>query len=221
MKKFYSVANVLLLLTTVVSCVCYDSFGGLWLKALSASWFVWLGVVNFHFAWREKKLGRGFPMLLVLGLAVCMTADVVLGFDFIVGALIFAAGHVLYFLAYCRLEKLEPRDFVPICVVLVGTVILLGLPIFDFGSELMHVICYIYAAIISCMVGKSIANYRRTPDRTNLLLLVGSCMFYFSDLMLVLCWFAGAPRITDSLCLFTYFPGQAVLAHAMYWHVKQ
>lgn len=221
MKKFYLPANVLLLLATAVSCVCYDIFGGLWLKALTASWFVWLGLVNLSLCRRAKKMGRGFPALLTLGLAVCMAGDVVLNLAFIPGALIFAAGHVLYFLAYCRLEPLKGRDFLPIAAVFAATGGLLLMPIFDFGGALMTAVCWVYAAIISCMVGKALANHRRRPGRDTLLILIGSGMFYFSDLMLVLCWFAGAPKITDTLCLFTYFPGQAVLAHAMYHHARQ
>ena len=44
-------------------------------------------------------------------------------------------------------------------------------------------------------------------------------MFYFSDVMLALRMFGGAPLLADRLCLFTYFPGQAVLAHAVFYYV--
>lgn len=221
MKKFYSVSNILLILTTVISCLCYDAIGGIRLKALTSAWFVLLGLVNLVFAWQEKKLGRGFPVLLALGLVICRAGDIVLNVDFIPGALVFAAGHVFYFAAYCRLEKLMPRDLIPAGVIFIGAAGLLLSPIFDFGQGPMKGICLMYAAIISCMVGKSVANFRRRPGIDTGLLMAGSALFFFSDLMLVLCWFAGAPRITDTLCLFTYFPGQAILAHAIYWHVKK
>lgn len=221
MNKFCRGANGLLLVTTAVSCVCYDIFGGLWLKALTASWFALLGLVNLSLCLREKKTGRGFVFLLTLGLLVCMTADVVLGFDFLMGAVIFALGHVLYILAYCRLEKPAVGDLLPAGVIFLGTALLLMMPMFDFGGAVMEAVCWVYGAIISCMVGKAFANYRRSRGRVTGLLLLGSGMFFFSDLMLVLCWFAGAPQITDSLCLFTYFPGQAVLAHALYHYAKE
>lgn len=221
MNQIYGRINLLLLAATAVSCVCYDIFGGLWLKALTAFWFALLGLVNLGLCLREKKTGRGFAPALTLGLWVCMTADVTLGFNFILGAAIFATGHVLYTLAYCRLEKPAAGDLRPVGAVFLVTAVLLALPIFDFGGAVMTAVCWAYGAIISCMVGKAWANYRRSPNRVTGLLLLGSGMFYFSDLMLVLCWFAGAPRITDTLCLFTYFPGQAVLAHTLYHYAKQ
>ena len=50
---------------------------------------------------------------------------------------------------------------------------------------------------------------------------LGSVLFFFSDVMLVLSWFAGAGRWADVWCLCTYFPGQGLLAHAVYHHVQE
>jgi len=86
---------------------------------------------------------------------------------------------------------------------------------FDYGSALMKGICIGYALIISLMFSKAFSNYRRNKCRAYALMALGSAMFVFSDFMLLLELFAGAPAITDTLCLFTYFPGQCIQAHAI------
>ena len=39
-------ANIALLIGAMACLVCYDIFGGLWLKGVTSSWFVVLGAVN-------------------------------------------------------------------------------------------------------------------------------------------------------------------------------
>lgn len=52
-------------------------------------------------------------------------------------------------------------------------------PIFDFDGVLMEVVCVIYALIISLMVGKSISNIIRKKNVRNILLVIGSPLFFF------------------------------------------
>ena len=94
-------------------------------------------------------------------------------------------------------------------------------PLFDFGSALMEGICIGYAFVISCMVGKTFANLLRERNTVTVLLVIGSCLFYFSDLMLVLCAFGGGPKITDTLCIYTYIPAQCLLAHSVFHFVNK
>lgn len=220
MKKIFAVLNVILVVIAVAGCVVYDLKGGLVLKGITSSWFTLLGGVNLVYAFLSRVNNRRFPLLLALGLFVSTLADIALNIEFLTGALIFAVGHVLYFAAYCALQKFRPADLLPIGAVFALSMVILCLPIFDFGSTLFHGICLMYGLIISFMVGKAAANLRADRSLPVVLLLVGSVMFYVSDLMLVLNYFADAPQITDTLCLYLYFPGQTLLAHTLFHWVN-
>ena len=213
----YLILNTILFFCGLFSTVCYDQFGGLWLKGVTSGWFVLLGIVNIVFIRRSGMKSAGFPAMMMTGLSLCWIADIVLNITFIPGALIFAIGHVFYFIAYSRLIKFEKRDLIPSAIIFVcAASLVLFVPIFDFGIPLMQYIILGYALIISLMVGKAISNMRRKKTSLTKLIVFGSILFFFSDLMLLLCYFAGAPQITDSLCLFTYYPGQYLLAHSIY-----
>ena len=218
MKKIFTVLNIILVAIVVIACAVYDLKGGLLLKGITSSWFTVLGLVNLAYALLSKVKDLRFPILFALGLFVSTLADIVLNVEFLIGALIFAVGHVLYFAAYCGLQKFKLRDLVPVGVVFALSLGILCLPIFNFGSALLHGICLAYGLIISFMVGKAIANLRENRTPPYILLLI--VMFYISDLMLVLNYFADAPPITDTLCLYLYFPGQALLAHTMFHWVN-
>lgn len=222
-KRTFIILNIILFFCGLVSTVCYDQFGGLWLKAVTSGWFVLIGLVNYIYfrqPCNADKVYR-FPLLMLVGLLLCFAADIILNISFIPGALIFAIGHIFYFAAYCKLIKFKKRDLLPSVIIFIpSAALVLFVPIFDFGFTLMQYIILIYAMIISLMVGKAIANMKRDRNHLTSLIVLGSCLFFFSDLMLLLCCFAGAPQITDSLCLFTYYPGQYLLAHSLYRYVK-
>ncbi|MBQ9132940.1 MAG: lysoplasmalogenase [Clostridia bacterium] len=221
MKRIYGILNAILIAATLVSCIVYDRLGGLGLKALTASGFVMLGAVNAVYAMRAKTHSRKFPTVMALGLLVCMIGDVVLNIWFIPGALIFAVGHLFYFAAYCCRMRFAKKDLLPSAILFAASALIItAVPIFDFGSPLMKGICLVYAFVISCMVGKALANLFREQSAVTVLTAVGSILFYVSDFMLLLNIFAGAPPITDTLCLFTYFPAQCLLAHAIYRYVN-
>lgn len=221
-NRFYFILNTILFFCGILSTVCYDQFGGLWLKAVTSAWFVLLGIVNIIFARKTGVKCSGFPALMMAGLALCWLADVVLNIVFIPGALIFAIGHVFYFAAYCRFVKFQKNDLIPSVIIFVcSAALVLFVPIFDFGIPLMQYIILMYALIISLMVGKAISNTKREANSLTKLIATGSILFFFSDLMLLLCYFAGAPQITDTLCLFTYYPGQYLLAHSLYRYVTK
>lgn len=216
MNKGLSFANLALALATVLGGVWYTASGyALGPKSVASAMFVLLGVVNLVPAWRSKAPTRAFALVMCVGLAVAALADVVLELNFLGGAIIFAVGHVFYFLAYTRLLPLQRRDLLPggLLFAVTGGVILF-LPVFTFEGP-MQVVCLVYALIISAMLGKAFANVRRRPSLLTKLLLLGSALFFFSDLMLLLRHFAGAPAICSAFCVNTYYPAQAILAYAV------
>ena len=61
----------------------------------------------------------------------------------------------------------------------------------------MEVVCVFYALIISFMLGKAVSNIIRERNILNLLIVIGSFLFFFSDLMLLFDVFANVSIIFD------------------------
>ncbi len=200
----------------VTGDLLYLNFGGLWLKGLTSFGFFAQGLGN-HLLFRGEAFSgsRLFSQRLVWGLFLCFAADVVINLDFMSGALVFALGHILYLLAYCRLSPMRGRDLkIGGAIFACSALVLLGLPMLDFGSGLMKLVCILYALVISLMVGKALGNHLQLRQRQTLILTAGSVLFFLSDFMLLLDVFADAPRIAIWLCLLFYYPAQCLLAAA-------
>lgn len=222
LNKVFAVLNVILIAETMVSCIFYSILGGINLKGLTSLGFALVGAVNLIYAVKARVLKLRFSILMTIGLFICMIADIVLNFEFIIGALIFALGHIFYFASYCSLVKFKIKDLIPTAVIFTASAaVILAVPIFDFGSTLMESICILYALVISCMLGKAISNLIRNRNNVNTIISLGSVLFFFSDLMLLFHVFAGASEITDILCLFSYYPAQCLLAHSVYRLTKK
>lgn len=216
-QKTYQILNIFLLILAMACLFYYDYEGGLALKGITSGWFAALGAVNLVFVHQAACKGRSFAWLVVTALFLCMTADVLLGIDFMVGTLTFAVGHLFYFGAYCRLEPLRRRDLFPIAAVgVVSLLCVLGTPFIQVDDPMLQGLLVGYALVISCMLGKAIGNLRYRYSRTRLLLVIGSGLFWFSDLMLALNMFGSGGRLTGILCMYTYWPGQSLLAHTLY-----
>lgn len=221
--------NLVLGILIAIGGLCYDTIlHNLVMKTIASSCFVLLCGINLAYGMgRVKSLGihgrlmingrKTFAWIMLTAFLFCLVADIILEIEFMYGALIFAAGHVCFLAAYCRLQPVQAKDFLPsVLIFLFAAPIILFLPIFDFGGMVMQMVCLFYALIISLMLGKAISNYRRHPDAVTLCILIGSCMFFFSDFMLLFEQFAQVPSIIGSLCVNSYYPAQAVLAHGVY-----
>lgn len=219
MKKYpriISAANIVLMLAIVIGGIAYYSTHSLAVKTVASLLFVALGTVNRMYVRKAGHKNGGFAFVMVVALFFAMLGDVVLEINFMGGAIIFAVGHVFYFLAYCRLVRLEIGDLVPsACIFIFAAALILFLPVFDFGGMAMQIVCLVYALIIACMLGKAFSNCRRAPSVLTLLILLGSFWFFFSDFMLLFSHFADVPRIMGLLCVNSYYPAQAILGYAV------
>lgn len=215
--------NLLLGVFIAIGGLCYDTIlHNLVMKTIASSGFVALCAINLNYGLKSQKGLRAqgrekFAYIMLAAFAFCLLADIVLEIEFMYGALIFAVGHVCFLFAYCKMVKVQVKDFISSVIIFVcAAPIILFVPLFDFGGMLMQMVCLFYALIISLMLGKVISNYRRRPEAATLCILVGSCMFFFSDFMLLFEQFAEVPSIIGSLCVNSYYPAQAVLAHSVY-----
>lgn len=213
--------NITLILAVILGDICYITLGGLAVKATTSIFFVLLGLVNLSYVVLAKQPLK-FPIIMAVGLCFAMLGDILLNIEFIVGALFFAIGHIWFFIAYNFLQKFKLTDFIYGLAIFVPAIIfILCMPFLDFGSLLMKIIVVCYALIISLMVGKSIANLVQQPNCQNILVVIGSILFFFSDLMLLLNVFGNLSPVFDVLCLATYYPAECILATAILTHKKQ
>lgn len=188
------------------------------LKCICSTGFALLGIINLGYAIGAKQGNPGFFVLMAMGLLLAMLGDVFINKSFIIGAGLFALGHVCFVVAYFFLQSPSWRELVIGAVIFsASAAFLLFAPCLDFGSETFKWICVAYAFIISMMLGKAIANLIGMPNGVNALIAAGSFLFFFSDLMLVLAWFGGLPSWTNNACMGTYYPALCILAFSMYY----
>lgn len=221
MKKItLKIVNIILLLCAAACLVCYDIFGGLWLKGVTSSWFVLLGAVNLWAARQLPWKNRRVLILIEAGLFCGMCADVLLGIVFFAGVGVFALGHVFYLVAFYFLERFRLRDLVmSLPAAAVSIFLVVGTPWIHVEDPVMRAILIVYALIISAMLGKAVSNLVSQSDTFRWLLAIGSIMFWFSDLILLMDMFGTSSRLTWILCSYSYWPAQNILAHALY-HAK-
>ena len=211
--------NLVLCILTAIGGLCYNTIAhNLVMKTIASLGFTLIGVLNLTHGIRQGKEGQQFAKLMVAGLTIGMAADIVLEIHFMLGALIFALGHVFYILAYHRLRRFEIRDLIWGCFLLAALLgCILFLPIFDFGGVVMQGVCIFYAVLLSIMFGKAFANFKKAPKTLTKMLAIGSALFAFSDTMLLFSFFADTPAIVGSLCVNSYYPGQALIAASLLW----
>ena len=221
-KKSFYYGNIFLFICAIICLVCYDIHGGLWLKGMTSFWFVILGLFNLIYAQKMKiKLSR-FLILIELGLFFGMCADVLLGVAFIFGILFFTMGHVFYLIAFYALEKFTKKDFYIIFpITLISLFVVTGTPYIQIKDSFIKKLLLGYAVIIACMLGKAISNFTKSKSTSRILLLLGSAMFWFSDVMLAIDMFGQSSRLTWILCSYNYWPAQCLLACSLFCYVNE
>ena len=188
---------------------------GLVLKSITSNLFVATGLINLIYC-IKNKINLKFPIWMIIALISAMLGDISLEFNFYLGTAVFAVGHIFYFVSYCMLGKINPRDLLCGSIIsIIAISIILFTPFLDFGSTLMLGVCCVYALIISFMVGKAISNLLKDKNSTNITIVIGSILFFISDFMLMLDMFGNITG-TNYLCLGTYYPGQFVLALSLF-----
>lgn len=218
MKKqhYFLILNILLMAGIIALGTTYIIIGGLEFKGTASGCFFLMGVTNLVYC-LINKTDKKFPIFQTIGLFFAMLGDIILNIEFIPGAILFAVAHVFYFIAYCHIVKFAWKDLIAGgCIFVVSLILLLTLPL-NFGGILMQIICIFYALIISLMVGKAVTNIIREKSILNIIILIGSVLFYISDFMLVLNVFGGI-RIADYFCLGTYYPAQILLAFSLFYN---
>lgn len=215
MKKLFAVANAIMLSLILIFDICYMINGGLFLKSVTSIMFVVTGVINLMYCIKNKT-NLKFPIWMIVALVCAMLGDILILINFYLGTAVFAVGHIFYFVSYCILEKMNRRDLLcGISISVIALFIILFTPFLDFGGTLMQGVCCTYALIISFMVGKAISNLLKANSFVNIIIVIGSILFFISDFMLMLNLF-GDVSVATYLCLGTYYPAQFLLAFSLF-----
>ena len=186
------------------------------LKCICSGGFALMGVLNLVYALAAGRQGMAIYVSMAAGLVLAMLGDVLIGYDFIVGAGTFALGHVCFVVAYCFMQRLRGLDLIiGGGIFAAAAIFLLVCPLLTFDPPFFRVVCLVYALIISAMLGKAVGNFLRVRTWGFGIIALASFLFFFSDLMLVFDWFIGLWSWTDHACMGTYSPALCLLALSM------
>lgn len=190
-------------------------------KSLTSVFFLITGFIASKSSIRSDKTYNKF---ILSGLFLGLLGDVFLGLDFIsiiyfvIGLISFAAGHILYVIAFSKkYSKLEIRNIVPLCIILPGFFALVFITKkFDFQGVFPCIV--FYAVILSIMCGKvlSLLHYREKEPKFVTLTVVGAFLFAISDIILLFILFMPMPievkRVLEVINLTSYYIGQGFIA---------
>lgn len=211
-----TIFNIIFLAVILIADACYlfINTSEYITKTIASATFVVGGLVNFIYVLKHHSTHsdcKNFKWFMMLGLVFACAGDLFLIDFFVLGVAFFALGHVFYFISFCHVEKFSVKDLIFGGILFVAcALIILLYKKFDF--EGMKFLILIYALIISLMVGKTISNFVKNHNTKNLILLIGSVLFFLSDFFLLFRLFARMGRLGSILCLIFYYPAQFVLA---------
>ena len=192
------------------------------LKCICSGGFALLGLINLGYAAARKAPDQPYYLAMACGLALAFLGDVLIKYSFVVGAAVFALGHLFFVAAYCLTEKMKKTDLLIGGALFLGCLAFLLLcPLLRFEIPAYRGVCVVYALIISAMLGKAAGNFSRKPTVTNGMIAVASVLFFFSDLMLVFDWFIGLWNWTDHACMSSYYPALCLLALSMFARINE
>ena len=101
-----------------------------------------------------------------------------------------------------------------------STFIVIGTPFIVIEDLFLKIALIGYGIIISTMLAKALCNYHTHRSISFLFIVIGSILFYFSDIMLAIDMFGSSSRLVWILCSYSYWPTQTLLAHSLYYLSK-
>ncbi len=221
-KKLF-IINIVLAVVIIAMDICLICVGEPYIfKVLASVFFVVMGAVNFAFILMEKSERKPlFKYLMLVGLIFACLGDIILISNFVVGAVLFAIGHIFFFAGYSVLVKPKWRDLIISLILFAIALIVILVPqIYDFRGMMAVVI--VYALIICFMLGKAISNvFGKEYRAENILIMIGSLLFFLSDMMLLFNNFTDFSNVFGILCLVLYYPAEIILAGSIYYSNKK
>lgn len=233
-NKTYLIFEGLMLAALAGLIAAFQNDASTWaivLKTLASLCFVLTGACG----WFRQKDNRKFSQFMLAAFACSMAGDVLLAFDkgqgilFVLGVASFAAAHVLFSIAFCRISAVTKKDILGTVAVFIILMLILLLGTFDFQG--LFPVLAGYAAIISFMVVKALsfkrlfkrqgkneyAQKNRQPKTyAPALIMAGGVLFLLSDIVLLFWLFGiGTPKEAQSFNWVLYYLAQGCLAASL------
>ncbi len=211
--------NIIFAVLLFISDTLYiiKDFPEYFIKTLTSALFLILGTINFFSLlknFKSKNL-KFYGLFNLIALTFCFLGDILLIDYFIIGAILFAIGHIFFIVSFSFIQKLNSKDiFIGLIIFAISLCVIIFVPVFDFKGMLPVII--VYALIISLMVGKSFSNLMLNTKYSNVyifLIFFGTLLFFLSDLMLLFNMFSKIS--TGIACLSLYYPAQFILAFSI------
>jgi uncharacterized membrane protein YhhN len=216
-QKLLLAVNIIVISALFVLNYFYQSNGfDFTLKCTCSTLFALLGIVNLIYSLVIKAENKKFYIGMAGGVVFGFLGDVLIEYDFIVGAAMFAIGHICFVAAYCFIQKMQKLDYIISgALFLTGILFFTFCPSFTFGTNIMVVVAIIYTLILSTMFGKSLGNLIREKNVLNKTIALASGLFFFSDMMLSLDCFSELFSWAYNACMGTYYPALCLLVLSM------
>ena len=190
-------------------------------KIIASGSFVLMNIFNIIYSKFvfNPKYKHWFIYFLLAAQIVVFIADIILEYEFMIGAIVFACGHLVFLTSFILLERFKVRDLIFMLLFSIPAVLtVIFYPYLAAGD--MFIVLIAYAFIIGSMVGKAFSNVLSNLNRPlKWSVFLGVLMFFMSDMMLLFANFTDrniiSPetiRIFKYLCLFLYYPSNIVLA---------
>lgn len=192
------------------------------LKSTASLFFVLAGVCGYI----RCKDNRLCFLPILIAVICCMAGDIFLALDsdgllFVLGVISFAAAHVLFSVAFCKISPVKKTDIVATMVLLTGYFIFLCF--FDLDFKGLFPIVILYAAIIAFMAIKALSlwPYRNYNVSGIKLLIIGGVLFLISDMVLLFWLFGIHPaKEVQSLNWVLYYASQLCTTTALNKFIK-
>ena len=181
-----------------------------------------MGIVNLVYAIYKKCANMKLMVLMAIGMIFAFLGDFAINQEFVSGVIFFALGHVFFVINFWLYRKITKIDII-ISVVwgILAVGFILFCPYFAFDPPMFKYICAAYAAIISVMVGKALGNGLVEKNIYTMIIALGSVLFFFSDVALVLAWFSVLEmKWLSNLCMALYYPALVLMGWSMIRYVR-
>ena len=164
MKQQNVIAALNVLLIAVI-CILNDFYQkngfDFALKCTCSGLFVLLGLVNCVYAFSARKGDRRFGVSMLLGLFLAFLGDVLIGYHFIVGAGVFALGHIFFVIAYGFLLRPRFLDVIVSAVLFIGAAsFLLFSPLLTFDVPVFRIVCLPFLPVGDAGISINIFNVK-------------------------------------------------------------
>ncbi len=215
-KNILIILNVILavfiFIMDIIMCALYNN---LIYKQIASAGVCALAIINFVFAiCMCKKQNFTFHILILLGILLGCAGDFFINYNFILGGVLFAIGHLIYIVALYFICKFKWQEIIIAIILVAVSLIIVFVPYVNYGQYLIIIV--VYAVILSLMFAKCFSNFILNKKTVlNFILVIAGLLFYLSDLMLLLYTFKNASIIFDKLCLLLYLPAQILFCNSI------